>query len=383
METTPKIKQLRGSMLVFVILFFVLVILVMWYILSFTLLQHNSCVNRINNEQLLKDSNSSQSSDEVEFVEQKCSHTLPLLISSIPRIRGRVEKKGMLPLDKWLTTSNNVHLNKLFQYIDTKEIEYNNDSLVQKGEIVDGSLRVPMSGPCAVFVNHKYKFIFIKNPKVAGTSIWGYFGWICKDDMAPEKVGNCFEKADLEHMPFEEVEKLWSEYTVFATSRNPFARGASAYKYLLGRRKSNKTECSNPSFELFSQFPFVIGLQTRQFDCIENHQHDFFHVENQAQCLMTANGESAVDFIVSMENLGEDFQQLLQVLVQRNKAEDRNTTFIRNKEKQLKQLQVGPEKEAYTLKILKECGFPCLYYLLDYYQDDFRFFQYPTCVEDI
>eukprot|EP01026_Neomeris_dumetosa_P056751 TRINITY_DN51_c2_g2_i2.p1 TRINITY_DN51_c2_g2~~TRINITY_DN51_c2_g2_i2.p1 ORF type:complete len:198 (+),score=9.02 TRINITY_DN51_c2_g2_i2:454-1047(+) len=177
--------------------------------------------------------------------------------------------------------------------------------------------------------------------------------------------------------------KMWSEYTVFATSRNPFIHGASVYNYLLGRRTTNQTECSNPSFEEFCRFPFVIGLQTRQFNCMTNHQHDFFHVENQAQCLMTDTGEYAVDFIVSMENLEEDFQQLLKVLVQRNKATDINTAFIRNNEKQLGQVQVEPDKDTQTLQTLKACGFPCLYYLLDYYQDDFNFFKYPSCVQEI
>eukprot|EP01026_Neomeris_dumetosa_P033688 TRINITY_DN26956_c0_g1_i3.p3 TRINITY_DN26956_c0_g1~~TRINITY_DN26956_c0_g1_i3.p3 ORF type:complete len:370 (-),score=27.79 TRINITY_DN26956_c0_g1_i3:1036-2145(-) len=322
---------------------------------------------------------------------RQCSPSLEMLQFQMPSLHGKVEKRGILPLNLWLTSTRNVYVQQLNQYLEGKKMVYNNGSLMINGETAPQKLiRPPISAPCQVYVNHQHKFIFVKNTKVAGTSFFQYFGWICKEDGSPPgRKGlhkTCFQEATLENFPLEKASQIWQEYTVFATSRNPFIRAPSAYHYLQVLRDfKNKTEnrdCSKPSFEQFSRYPFIVGLQSMQQNCTKDHQHDFKHVEPQAQCLKTLQGLPAVDFVVSLENLNDEFKELTEILVEKSGV-PKNETFLKD---ELVHIQVGPESNAnssYALKLYKQCGNKCLEWLAEYYADDFQFFGYPNCVRQL
>eukprot|EP01026_Neomeris_dumetosa_P042251 TRINITY_DN3515_c0_g1_i11.p1 TRINITY_DN3515_c0_g1~~TRINITY_DN3515_c0_g1_i11.p1 ORF type:complete len:455 (-),score=26.64 TRINITY_DN3515_c0_g1_i11:186-1550(-) len=344
--------------------------------------------------------------------DKNCAASLEALLSSEPQIHGKVEKKGVLPLHLWWNATNQVFMKEVVKKISSKNITYENGKLIQNGQKAQQKIEpLPMSGPCGVFINHKFKFIFVKNTKVAGTSIMEYFGWQCNTKNY-KNTDNCFQKPDKNNIPNAFVaRKIWKQYFVFTSARNPFTRAASAYNYLLARRETQlnnnrnnnnnnnnilniqNKQCENPSFKQFCWAPHSIGIQTRQYNCINNHQHDFYHVEDQAHCLKTLGGQFAIDYIISMENLQEDFQKLIQILQQRintmnnsnkNSSNNSNNNYFFDKTStKLKQLQKGPltqERDSYVVQMFESCGQQCINNLREYYKNDFKFFGYRDCV---
>eukprot|EP01026_Neomeris_dumetosa_P046858 TRINITY_DN4001_c0_g1_i1.p1 TRINITY_DN4001_c0_g1~~TRINITY_DN4001_c0_g1_i1.p1 ORF type:complete len:362 (-),score=33.02 TRINITY_DN4001_c0_g1_i1:658-1743(-) len=324
---------------------------------------------------------------------EDCVNSLGELLMGVPSIHGRVEKKGMLPLKYWWNIKNEDFKNAVNQTIRDRQIEFVDDIFKERGmEANENMERLPLSGPCPVFINHHYKFIFLKNTKTAGTSMWDYFGMFCDRQGGLGQRPYCFEMANLNKIPNDQAaEDMWKDYYVFTNGRNPYVRGASAYNYMLGRRSrfgNDQGECSKrPTFKQFCTYPFIIGVQTAKHNCIESFQHDFYHVEPQAQCLTTASGESAVDFIVSIENLDSDFDELTQILAQRYREQNGhdqryNDTFLRQ-EGGLKQLQMGPQKNQYAVKMFQQCGQECMDKLYKYYKEDFDFLGYSKCTQTL
>lgn len=95
-----------------------------------------------------------------------------------------------------------------------------------------------------------------------------------------------------------EMAQMWREYLVFTVARNPYSRAGSAYDYILRERDNTPAGCAPPGFPAFAKKPHMLGVQDLLFHCNQNPEHDFHHVEPQAQCLTTVKGGSAVDFIV-------------------------------------------------------------------------------------
>eukprot|EP01026_Neomeris_dumetosa_P060345 TRINITY_DN5688_c1_g1_i4.p1 TRINITY_DN5688_c1_g1~~TRINITY_DN5688_c1_g1_i4.p1 ORF type:complete len:371 (+),score=15.82 TRINITY_DN5688_c1_g1_i4:157-1269(+) len=370
MESIPKREHLQGRLLIFVGLLLLVIVLATCYIFSYTYVENSNCSSKVSDAATWTPSS-------------ECLPSLSMLISAIPDNRGRVRKEGVLPLSLWLTSTDNVYMKKLTQQIETNEIEYVNNSLFQKGKVVQNDLHFPPSESCAVFVNHKYKIIFVNDPSQAGLKVWEYFGEVCNEYT---NGSHCLYKANLEQIPLETAEQIWSEYTVFTTISNPFNRAATSYKYLLDKRSAqNKTQRKEPGFQLFSQFPFIFGIQSRQFNNTEDMQHDFYYVERQTRCLLTANGKSVVDFIVSKENIVEDLEQLIQVFVQRNNTQ-KNQDFFRILSAGLNDLKldaIDTNQRDYVLQTFKQCGLTCLEFLRDYYYKDLKFLGYPTCVHHV
>ena len=94
---------------------------------------------------------------------------------------------------------------------------------------------VLVSGPpafpyCRVFVNHQYKILYLRAPKVASTTILGFFGSCGRPDQGGNKT-SCLS-------PLEEVgsaaaySEMWRSYFVFGFTRNPWARAVSSFRML-------------------------------------------------------------------------------------------------------------------------------------------------------
>eukprot|EP01023_Acetabularia_acetabulum_P003106 TRINITY_DN11329_c0_g1_i9.p1 TRINITY_DN11329_c0_g1~~TRINITY_DN11329_c0_g1_i9.p1 ORF type:complete len:227 (+),score=31.16 TRINITY_DN11329_c0_g1_i9:71-751(+) len=148
---------------------------------------------------------------------------------------------------------------------------------------------------------------------------------------------------------------MWEDYFVFTTVRNPYSRATSGYSYLLKRREKLNTNntfgCQNPSFKSYSQNPFMIGVQSQQFSCADSFSHDYLHVEEETQCLLTANGESAVDYIFSMENFVEDWSGMVTALVNRHnkktkQAKIQRQQLLQKQEQNNKKLQFADQNRG-------------------------------------
>jgi hypothetical protein len=158
-----------------------------------------------------------------------------------------------------------------------------------------------------VLISHKYKFIYIKNKKVAGSSIESFFGQFC---INPEKstynfndsikqsiddygiIGSRLEgvnKTDIwkNHISAKEIKKhlgkdKFNKYFKFAVIRNPYDVIVSSYYYW---------EKTDLKFEDYAKTKIV---------------------DNLSRCCI--NNKSVCDYYIRYENLLEDIVNVCKIL---------------------------------------------------------------------
>lgn len=150
-----------------------------------------------------------------------------------------------------------------------------------------------------VLVSHLYKFIYIKNRKVAGSSVESFFGQFCQDpedpyefnDQCNEKVSeygiigkrlNGHGQAWISHKHASDIKRdlgpeIFNEYTKFSVIRNPYDKAVSLHCYFRPHQPFKPTNCYN----------------------LDIHSID---------------GEDVCDFHIRYENLYEDILSLCQKL---------------------------------------------------------------------
>ena len=157
-----------------------------------------------------------------------------------------------------------------------------------------------------MIINHKYKFIFIKSFKTAGTSLEIALSKFCnKDDIITtiveedEKIrkelnflGPTNNKNFREHMSALELKRklgteILNNYFKFVTIRNPFEQIKSAFYWHNESKKKEK------------KF-FILKKKPKNFD-------DFFkikghHIFEDEFNRYTENGKVLVDFFIRYEN---------------------------------------------------------------------------------
>jgi hypothetical protein len=103
-----------------------------------------------------------------------------------------------------------------------------------------------------VIISHKYKFIFIKTTKTAGTSLEVFFSGVCGEDdivtpifplVVPHKARNYKEGDFFNHISAREVKEklpkdIWNSYYKFCFERNPWDKCIS-YFHMLSKRSEN------------------------------------------------------------------------------------------------------------------------------------------------
>jgi len=90
---------------------------------------------------------------------------------------------------------------------------------------------------CNVFVAccHRYKYIYIRSPKAASTSIVNVMGECTNTNTKGHNSSTCmvlhfyWNTTDL--MPAN-IQQMWKDYFVFGFVRNPWRRAYSLYRYL-------------------------------------------------------------------------------------------------------------------------------------------------------
>jgi len=98
-----------------------------------------------------------------------------------------------------------------------------------------------------VIISHKYRFIFIKTGKTAGTSIETYLSQHCGDDdiLTPfgiEEEGHLARNHTgfKNHMPAYKIreivsDEIWNSYFKFCVERNPWDKSLSHYHFVIKR----------------------------------------------------------------------------------------------------------------------------------------------------
>ena len=156
-----------------------------------------------------------------------------------------------------------------------------------------------------VLISHKYKFIYIKNVKVAGSSVESFFGQFCInpkteytfDDSIKQSISNDgiigsrfkgIKKNDIwqNHIYAKEIKEQlgddkFDKYFKFAIIRNPYDVIVSSYYWQK------------------SQLPFKVYAKKKI-------------VDNLSRCCI--NGESVCDYYIRYENLLEDIVNVCKIL---------------------------------------------------------------------
>tara|TARA_Y100000589_G_C27174445_1_gene638138 strand:- start:423 stop:1088 length:666 start_codon:yes stop_codon:yes gene_type:complete len=162
-----------------------------------------------------------------------------------------------------------------------------------------------------VLVSHKYKFIYIKNKKVAGSSVESFFGKYC---INPNKNYQYTDKVDLhiddygivgartvngkgqnlwgEHKRADAIlkdlgEKKFNEYIKFCVIRNPYDKMVSKFFW----KKKNVDEDSLDQFYKFCKQHVMVNLP-----------------------IHSINNKSVCDYFIRYENLEEDIINLCKKL---------------------------------------------------------------------
>lgn len=218
---------------------------------------------------------------------------------------GFQKKQGMVPPEFFLKTSLASRKESFNEWVDQYVFH-------------PGFSHPPTPFPyCQVYINHIYKFIWIKGHKVASTSMRKPLGWLCEDHWRVPKGANfTYCSQPLFNDPnakAEQIEKWWKEYFVFAVVRNPFTRFSSAHEYISPMLPS---KCDSP---VFSETCKDIYLQSktcwRQHCCPNSTAiHHIRHIADQSSCMLTRDLSFAVDFIGEMENLDTDLQVILDTI---------------------------------------------------------------------
>ena len=180
-----------------------------------------------------------------------------------------------------------------------------------------GSSVAPVVHPhkwCSIMWNDKYKLIYTKCTKTAGTTLVNYFS-SCADNPAPEdrclRFANLTSPADIAHLL-----EVWDDYFVFSFSRNVLRRAISQYQYLTHFMDA---ACA-PSWADHCRDPYILGDICRQrgpsgkLCCTQSPEHQYTHASPQVNCFVDSSNQSALDWLGRVENFEEDLAALIGIL---------------------------------------------------------------------
>lgn len=160
-------------------------------------------------------------------------------------------------------------------------------------------------------ISHKEKIIFIHIPKCAGSSVEMFFGvkpfkW--SQPNYENLTGWCPKrKIHLQHATAEQLleldlidEETWNNYFKFAIVRNPWSRAVSDYLWING---------TTPFKVSFKNYLSAKGRYGRVLSdtSIKEYRGDHLWPQNE---FITLDGEIAVDKVIKIENLKQEFAQL-------------------------------------------------------------------------
>jgi len=176
-----------------------------------------------------------------------------------------------------------------------------------------------------MIISHKYKFIFIKTTKTAGTSIEVALSKLCDEkdivtpiippivDHTPRNYEGFFNHISALKIKNQISPKLWDSYYKFCFERNPFDKSLSYYFWMKYDKKIDE------SIE-FNEFCRNFGKQELP--------SDFGKYTDEKGNLM-------VDFIGKYETLLTDLSKVLDILqipFEGKLTREKDTRFLRDKD---------------------------------------------------
>jgi hypothetical protein len=186
-----------------------------------------------------------------------------------------------------------------------------------KGSTGGGASVAPVVHPhkwCSIMWNDKYKLIYTKCTKTAGTTLVNYFS-SCADNPAP--LDRCLHFANLTNPAnISHLLEVWRDYFVFSFSRNVLRRAIRQYQYLTHFMDA---ACA-PSWADHCRDPYILGDICRQrgpsgkLCCTQSPEHQYTHASPQVNCFVDSTNQSALDWLGRVENFEEDLSALIGTL---------------------------------------------------------------------
>ncbi|KAI7838203.1 hypothetical protein COHA_007997 [Chlorella ohadii] len=254
---------------------------------------------------------------------------------------GPVAKAGSVPQQFW-TDERRPWRERVFLEMLKRDMVQPRSSEYWAADPATGELALrPLALPyplCHTYVNHKYKVIFIIHPKSASTAIKRYMQ-LCRI----QQTDSCLSPLD-DAAQLAPLADKWHEYFVFTFVRNPWVRAYSSWKFLrqgymlppgavrlspgdapLASGKEavhfaadDQEPCAEAGWADFCGDPLMLGrLCLAQPHCCPGREGQHFmhyHMTDQATCLLTADGQLAVDFIGRVENVDEDMREAIKII---------------------------------------------------------------------
>ena len=165
-----------------------------------------------------------------------------------------------------------------------------------------------------MIINHKYKFIFIKSFKTAGTSLEIALSKFCsgkdvitsivsEDEALRKKLKYTGPQNNItmeEHMSISKIKSklksdIFEKYFKFVVVRNPFDQILSAYYWHNESKKNEKK---------------FIFLKKKKLDFHEFFERKAKHIFQDEIDRYTENGKILIDKFISYENLKKDLSEL-------------------------------------------------------------------------
>lgn len=244
-----------------------------------------------------------------------------------------------------------------------------------------------------VAISDAYKFVYIKLPKTAGTTVhYGYLHTaLCPiRNENDSKVHHYFDKAksapirancpeellypslDRGQMPggigTVKVEKLY-HYFVFTVVRNPWKRAVSAYEY-----------CSLDmvgSFREFSKAPQTFGSScTKNKTALVNVTYPNYHWHLQTPELCDLSGKNClVDYVVDLDRLPEMMDEVIDIINSRRNESLPALPKFSDVALELNRNKRSTKEIADYGRYYKDCP-ECIDFIGDFYREDVSMFGY-------
>lgn len=169
--------------------------------------------------------------------------------------------------------------------------------------------KVPIFAPCQVFVSHKFRFVFVRQPKSASTAIMKAIKeTFCKQDECSEH--------ELLQVP-KLSDKTWASYFTFTWVRNPWTRSMSAYRmmnkwFLRSRDSMERCNVSLADYEADVN-RLRLACETQGCCPYADAWMPWFvdqHINDQSGCSHVV-GDSVVDFVGRAESIQLDWESVV------------------------------------------------------------------------
>ncbi|KAI3425140.1 hypothetical protein D9Q98_008911 [Chlorella vulgaris] len=169
---------------------------------------------------------------------------------------------------------------------------------------------------CHFWADHRYRILYVRNFKTAGTSITITLGQKELPMYCRAQPAGCANKCRNKQVCLENIvdqtvlRRLFAEYTVFSFVRNPWARAMSSWHHI--HKYGLHPPCQD-SFTKFAQLPSAYGAKclAQRSCCKRRFGWLLEHLEPQTTCLFDERGRPAVDFLGRVEHLDADMQELV------------------------------------------------------------------------